>query len=71
VVALVGSATLVWPQANGAMIGVLALFGAFLAESVLLGRRLFGRRRDASAYPDERPAAEASPTEEEPEGGRR
>ena len=42
VVVMVGSWTLFLPQANGTVIGVLAIGGAFATESVILGLRLYG-----------------------------
>ncbi len=40
VIAVVGGAALMWPDLNGTVVGVVAMSGAFLAESLVLGRRL-------------------------------
>jgi len=48
----IASVCLAWPQANGAVVGVLALAGAFGAEAVLLGRSLRAHLRSGAAYPE-------------------
>ena len=45
VVAL-GSVTLIQPHLNGAVVGVLAVSGAFAVESLLLGRRIWIRMKN-------------------------
>jgi len=40
VVAAVGSITIILPNLNGAVVGVLAIAGAFTAESLVLGWRI-------------------------------
>lgn len=47
----VSSVCLLWPQANGAMVGVLALAGAFGCEAALLGRSLNGYLHRGQAFP--------------------
>jgi Na+-driven multidrug efflux pump len=46
----VSSACLAWPQANGAVVGVLALIAAFASEAALLGRSLNGHLRHGRAF---------------------
>jgi hypothetical protein len=41
VLAVVGCAALLWPDSNGTVIGIIAMSSAFLAESLVLGRRLY------------------------------
>jgi progressive ankylosis protein len=59
----ISSVCLAWPQANGAVVGVLALAGAFLGETVWLGRSLRGYLRDGVAFPEEDPRAGGAPLE--------
>ena len=47
VIAVVGCAALLWPDLNGTVVGIVAMSGAFLAESLLLGRRLYVRFKQA------------------------
>jgi progressive ankylosis protein len=52
----IAGAGLAWPGANGAVVGVLALGGAFGAEAALLGRSLRGHLRNGTAFPSRDPA---------------
>jgi progressive ankylosis protein len=54
------SVCLAWPQANGAVVGVAALAGAFAAEVLLLGRSLDRTLRGGVAFPE--PAADEGVT---------
>jgi Na+-driven multidrug efflux pump len=45
VIAAVGSMTLIFPNLNGTIVGVLALSASFIAESLVLGWRLYVRFR--------------------------
>jgi Na+-driven multidrug efflux pump len=55
----VSSVCLAWPQANGAVVGVLALAGAFGCEAALLGRSLRRHVRNGVAFPSRQPPAGA------------
>ena len=48
----VSSVCVLWPQANGAVVGVAALASAFACESVLLGRSVRGYVRRGLAFPE-------------------
>ena len=48
VIAIVGGAALLWPDLNGTVVGMVAMSSAFLAESLVLGRRLYLRFKQAS-----------------------
>jgi progressive ankylosis protein len=48
----ISSLALLWPHTNGAVLGVLALAGAFGFEAVLLGRSLRGYLRSGVAFPE-------------------
>ncbi|MEW6673121.1 MAG: hypothetical protein AB1427_15560 [Thermodesulfobacteriota bacterium] len=50
VIAVVGGAALLWPGLNGTVIGVVAMSGAFLAEALVLGRRLYIRFKQAGPW---------------------
>jgi Na+-driven multidrug efflux pump len=50
VIAVVGSAAILWPDLNGAVLGIVAMSGAFMMESVVLGRRLEMRIRQADSW---------------------
>jgi len=50
VIAMVGGATLLWPDLNGTVVGVTAMSTAFLAESLVLGRRLYIRFKQAAPW---------------------
>ena len=39
VIAVVGSAAILWPDLNGVVLGIVAMSGAFMMESLVLGRR--------------------------------
>ncbi|MDF1590346.1 MAG: hypothetical protein P1P89_02430 [Desulfobacterales bacterium] len=50
VIALVGCAALLWPDLNGTVVGIAAMSGAFLAEALVLGRRLYIRFKQAGPW---------------------
>ena len=50
-VVAVGSITLVQPEVNGALVGVLAFAGAFAAECAVLARHLFFRGKAETLFP--------------------
>jgi len=50
VIAVVGGAALLWPELNGTVVGIVAMSGAFLAESLVLGRRLYVRFKQAGPW---------------------
>lgn len=50
VLAVVGSAALFFPDANGTVVGVVAMSSAFLAESLVLGRRLYTRFKQSAPW---------------------
>ncbi len=47
----VSSVCLAWPEVNGAVVGVLAMAGAFACEAALLGRSLRRHLRSGTAFP--------------------
>lgn len=50
VIVVVGGAALLWPDLNGTVIGIVAMSGAFLAESLVLGRQLYIRFKQAAPW---------------------
>ena len=50
VIAIVGSTALLWPDLNGSVIGIVAMSIAFLAESLVLGRQLYIRFKQAAPW---------------------
>lgn len=50
VIVVVGGAALLWPDLNGSVIGIVAMSGAFLAESLVLGRQLYIRFKQAAPW---------------------
>ena len=50
VIAVVGGAALLWPDLNGTVIGIVAISSAFLAESLVLGRQLYIRFKQAAPW---------------------
>ncbi|HKI97589.1 MAG TPA: hypothetical protein VKB51_03845 [bacterium] len=58
---VISAAGLFWPHANGAVLGVLAMAGAFGCEAVWLGRSLNRLMRAGVAYPERTSPPDASP----------
>jgi progressive ankylosis protein len=50
VIAVVGSAAFLWPDLNGSVIGIVAMSCAFLSESLVLGRQLYIRFKQAAPW---------------------
>jgi len=50
VIVVVGGAALLWPDLNGSVVGIVAMSGAFLAESLVLGRQIYIRFKQTAPW---------------------